>query len=101
MSGAREYFESGFDDAFGFTQSSRADRSTRHLARVRLNKMDAIRSKLAHVSLRRRVFPHGGIHRGRDQHRSSTGEVSRAEKVVGDSVRKLSDDIGGRRRNYE
>ncbi len=43
------------------------------------------------------MFPHGRVHRGRNQNRSGAGEVSRAEKVVGDSVCKLRDDIRCRR----
>jgi hypothetical protein len=61
--------------------------------------MNSIRSKLLNVALRRRVFPHRRVHCRRNQHGSGTSEISRAEKVVSNSIRKLCEDIRGRGRD--
>ena len=46
------------------------------------------------VFLRGGVFPHGGVHRRRQQHRAAHGQKRGAEKIVGDAAGELGQRVG-------
>src|SRR6185369_14237099 len=94
-----ENLQCGANNALRLAQTPRTDRPARHLTRIRLDEINSVRAKLAKVSLRCRMFPHRRVHSGRNQNGRGAGEVSRAEKVVSDSIREFSDDIRGRGRD--
>ena len=56
--------------------------------------MNAARAQRREIFLRRGMLPHVHIHRGSNNHGSFRGEIQRGEKIVGDSVRKFSENVG-------
>ena len=53
------------------------------------------------VFLRGGVFPHGGVHRRRQQHRAAHGQIRGAEKIVGDAAGELGQRVGRGGRDHE
>ena len=54
-----------------------------------------------HVGLRRGVLPHLGVHRGREHDRAARGQQRVGEQVVGEAVRGLRQQVGGRRSDHD
>jgi hypothetical protein len=55
----------------------------------------AVGAQLREVALRRRMQPHGRVHRGRDENGRVRGQVSGRQKIIGDAVGELGEDVGG------
>ncbi len=82
-------------DAFGVGQASGADGSAGQPTITGIDDGATTRAKAFQVGLRGRMFPHGGIHRGSDNDATRESEIKRRQKVVRETVREFSDEIGG------
>ena len=49
------------------------------------------------IGLHRRMLPHVHVHRRSNKNRRARGEIHRRQKIVGDTLRKFRQNIGGRR----
>ena len=72
-----------------------------HLARIRPDETDAVLGQRRDIPAGRRMRPHARVHRRRDEHRRVGGEKHRRGEVVGEAVRHLAHEIGGRRRDHD
>jgi hypothetical protein len=61
--------------------------------------VNSIGAELFEVSLRRGMFQHRRIHRGRNQHGGRARQVRRRHKIVSDAIGKLCERVRGCRRN--
>ena len=71
------------------------------LALGRPDELDAACSQRRDVRLRRRMQPHPGVHRRRDQHRALMREHRLGEHVVGETVRDARQRVRRQRRDDE
>ena len=71
------------------------------LALRRADDLHAARAQHLDVRLRRRVLPHAGVHRRRDEERPAVGERRLGEHVVGEPVRELRERVRRQRRDHE
>ena len=67
------------------------------LARLGPDELDTALAEKLYVRLRRRVLPHSGVHRGRDEERPSVGESRLREDVVRETVRELCERVRRKR----
>jgi hypothetical protein len=62
----------------------------------RIDEVGAAARQHVEVPAHSRMFEHVRVHRRRDKHRRFRREVQRGQKIVGDAVGELADDICGR-----
>ncbi len=88
-------------DGLGLAHPAGPDLTLRELARLGADELDSARTQSRCVGLSRLVFPHAGVHRRRDQHRTAVSERRLGENVVGEPVRQLRQRVCGQRRDHE
>ena len=71
------------------------------IAFVRVDHVNAARAKLLQILLRRRMLPHVDVHGRSDDDRRFGREVKGREKIVGDALREVRENIGGGRRDEQ
>lgn len=71
------------------------------VACVRLDDVEAALSQRSEILLRHRIVIHAGVHRGSDNDRRLGGKQRGRHHVVRDAVRRLGDDVCGRRCDHE
>ena len=71
------------------------------VACVRLDDVEAALSQRSEVLLRHWIVIHTGVHRGSDNDRRLGGKQRGRHHVVRDAVRRLGDDVSGRRCDHE
>ncbi len=91
----------GLGDFVGLREAALADPSAGEIAAARIDELHAARGERREVRLHRRVLEHVGVHRRREQDRLAQRQDERRQEVVGDPVRELGDDVGGRGRDQE
>src|SRR5208337_1670392 len=90
-----EAFERGRNNLFGFGEPSGADHATREISAAGLDDVHAAAAQDFHVRLRGRMLPHVDVHGGSDDHGGGGGEIEGAEKIVGDALCELGQDVSG------
>ena len=96
--------EHGFDrsdDLLRLGHATEPGLAARHVAWVRADHSDAVARQGGDIALGRGMRPHLWIHRRGDQHRLVRGEQRRRGQIIGEAVRHLRDQIGGRRRDHD
>src|ERR1700688_3562982 len=84
---------------------SRESSSSHHAASqvtfIRLHTIHAAFSQLRNIFLRRRMIPHIHVHRRSHHHRCSRRQIQSAQKIVRNSAREFSNNVGSRRSNQQ
>ena len=81
------------DDVLGLGQSTRADHAACQISAAGLDDEHAALPQHFKVGLRRRMLPHVYVHGRSHNHRRLGREVERREKIVGDALGELRDDV--------
>ena len=88
------------DNFIRFAHSTDVVVSAGQMAGLRTFKGNAAQKKRLHIRLRRRISPHGGIHRGANQFRRSGCQKRCGEQIVRNAVGHFGQNIRSRRRNH-
>ena len=88
-------------DLVGFAHPARTRVAAGERSVCRPDHVHAPGPERDHVRHRRRVLPHLGVHRWRDEHRCAGGEQGGAEQVGGEAGRHRRDRVGGGRRHHD
>ncbi len=91
----------GRHDLLRFGQASLADPSAGEVPLARLDKSHAAGGQRIQIAADRVVLEHLRVHGRRDEDGSAGGRVERGQKIVGDSVGELADDVRRGRRDEQ
>ncbi|MCG3142491.1 MAG: hypothetical protein HDKAJFGB_03960 [Anaerolineae bacterium] len=69
------------------------------MARARFDNKHTASFERCKIFLRRGIFPHARLHRGREQNRRARIQNKRANDIIRQTVREFRQRVGGRRRN--
>ena len=83
------------------SHAPRAHHAAGQLARARLDHAHAALAQDFKIGLGRRMLPHIHVHRRSHQHRRSGRQIHRGQKIVGDAVGKLGQNVGRGRRDHQ
>ena len=98
---AREHVDAHVVDLVRLGQPALAGVGTGQPALGGLDDQAAALAQGRDVRLGGGVLPHLGVHRGREHDRAPGGEQGVGEQVVGQAVRGLGQQVGGRRRDHD
>ena len=94
-----EHLTDSLDDVLGLAHASRVHVAAGKVAAAGSHNMDTALAQRGHVGLRRRRLPHAVVHSGCDHDGSRRRKQRGGNKVIGDAVGHLGDDIGRRGRH--
>ena len=97
--GGRERRLNRVDDGLRLAHAAGPVLAAGHVSLFGADEERAIRSQLRGVALRRGMKPHAQIHRRREQHPLVGRKQQRRRQIIGDSIRRLCQEIGCRRRD--
>ena len=78
-----------------------AGHSASQVAGARFHNFHAALPQDLQVRLRGRMIPHVDVHGGRDDDRRGGREIKSGQKIAGDSLREVSQNVRRRRRDHE
>ncbi len=93
-----EHLTDSLYDVLGLAHAARVHVTAGKVAAAGSHHMDTALAQRGHVGLCRRRLPHAVVHSGCDHDGSRRRKQRGGDKVVGDAVGHLGDDIGGRGR---
>ena len=94
-----EHPADSLDDVLGLAHAARVHVAAGKVAAAGPHHVDAAVAQRGHIGLRRRRLPHAIVHGRRDHDRSRRCQQRGGNKVIGDAVGHLGDDIGRRGRH--
>ena len=89
-----ESFQHSGDDGFIFGQAAGAGHAAGEISGAGLNDLHAALAENFEIRLRRGMIPHVHVHRGRDDDGRGGREIERGQKIAGDSLREVRENVG-------